>query len=66
MEEQGIEGMNQTQQHPWLVNNILFYYEREKHMGMTAREGSTSYNTKEITVKTRKTTLTDQRQQERK
>ena len=25
--------MNQTQQPPWLVNNIIFCYDREKHMG---------------------------------
>ena len=37
----------------------------EKHKGgMTARESSTFYNTKEITVKTSKLTLTDQRAQE--
>ena len=28
-----IEEMNQTQQPPWLENNILFYYEGEKCMG---------------------------------
>ena len=32
MEEQmEIKEMNQTQQLPWLANNILFYYEGEKH-----------------------------------
>ena len=34
MEEQkNIEEMNQTQQTPWLVNNILFSYEGETHTG---------------------------------
>ena len=34
MEEQKeIEEMNQTQRTPWLVNNILFSYEGERHMG---------------------------------
>ena len=32
MEEQKEKGeMNQAQQHPWLVNNILFCYEGEIH-----------------------------------
>ena len=33
MEDQEIEEMNQTQQLPWLVNNIIFCYNREKHTG---------------------------------
>ena len=34
MEEQmEIEEMNQTQPPPWLVNNILFCYEGDKHTG---------------------------------
>ena len=32
-EQMKIEKMNQTQQLPWLVNNILFCYEGEKHIG---------------------------------
>ena len=28
-----IEEMNQTQQLPWLVNNVLFCYEGDKHTG---------------------------------
>ena len=47
-----IEEMNQTQPPSWLVNNILFCYEGETHIG----NGSTSYNTKENTVITRKPT----------
>ena len=40
---------------------------KEKHiLGMTARENSTSYNTKEITVITRKPAPTDQRAHEGK
>ena len=31
-EQKEIEELNQTQL-PWLVNNILFCYEREKHTG---------------------------------
>ena len=34
MEEQvEIEQMNQTQEPPWIVNNIIFCYDGEKHMG---------------------------------
>ena len=40
-----IEEMNQTQQPPWLVNNILFCYEGEI-WGVTTRESITSYNIK--------------------
>ena len=58
--------MNQTQQHLWLVNNILFCYEGEKTWGMTARENSTSYNTKKNTVVARKPTRIDRRVQEGK
>ena len=32
-EQMEIEEMNQTQQSLWLVNNILFCYEGEKHTG---------------------------------
>ena len=32
-EKKEIKEMNQTQQPPWLVNNILFCYEVETHMG---------------------------------
>ena len=32
-EQKEIEKMNQTQQTPWLVNNILFCYEGEIHTG---------------------------------
>ena len=57
MEEQEvIEEMNQTAI-PWLLNNILFCYEGKHTWGMTVRESSTSYNTKLITVTTRKPTL---------
>ena len=28
-----IKEMNQTKQPPWLINNILFCYEEETHMG---------------------------------
>ena len=30
-EQKEVEEMNQIQQPPWLVNNILFCYEGEKH-----------------------------------
>ena len=33
MEEQEIEEIKQTQHYPWLVNNILFYYEGETKTG---------------------------------
>ena len=67
MEEQKeIEEMKQIQQPPWLVNNILFSYEGETKQGMTARESSTSYNTKKTTVITRNPTLIDQIVQEGK
>ena len=32
-EQKEREEMNQTQQPPWLVNNILFCYEAEEHTG---------------------------------
>ena len=32
-EQKEREEMNQTQQPPWLVNNILFCYEGDKHTG---------------------------------
>ena len=32
-EKKEIEEMNQTQQPPWLVNNILFCYEEKTHTG---------------------------------
>ena len=39
MEEQKkLEEMNQTQQPPWLVNNILFCYDREKHPGNDSKK----------------------------
>ena len=60
-----IEEMNQTQQPPWLVNNILFGYEGETQR-MTMRESSISCSTEENTVITWKPTLTDQRAQEGK
>ena len=45
--------MNQTQQPSWLVNT---YYSamKEKHIGNDSKRSSTSYNTKEIIVITRK------------
>ena len=55
--------MNQTQQSPWLVNDILFCYEGDKHTG---KESSTSYNIKVNTVVARKSTWMDQRAQEGK
>ena len=58
--------MNQTQPPPWFINNILFCYEKETHTGKDSKESSTSYNTKENTVITRKPTWTDQRAQEGK
>ena len=48
--------------------NSMTYYSamKDKHTWvMTARESSTSYNTNENTVITRKPTRTDQRAQER-
>ena len=67
MEEQKeMEEMNQTQLPLWLVNNIIFYYDREKHTGNDSEKNGTSYNTKETTVFLRKSTLTDQRAQTRK
>ena len=60
MEQQKeIEEMKTTKQPSQLVNNILFCYEGETHTG----NDITSYNTKKITVITRKPTLTDQRAQ---
>ena len=32
-EQKEIEEMNQTQTAPWLINNILFCYEDDKHTG---------------------------------
>ena len=55
--------MNQKQQPPWLVN-ILFYCDEEKRTRNDSEKNSTSYNTKEITVITRKPTVTNQRAQE--
>ena len=52
--------MNQTQQPPWMVNNVIFCYDREKHTGIDSGKNSTSYNTKETTVISRKSTLTNQ------
>ena len=47
MEEQKeIKEMNQTQQPTWLINDIIFFYDEEKHIG----NDCTSYNTKETTV----------------
>ena len=61
-----IEEMNQTQQPLWLVNNILFCYEGEKHTRNESEKNSTSYNTKENTVVARMPTQMDQRAQEGK
>ena len=39
MEEQKErEEMNQTQQPSWMVNNIIFCYDGEKHTGKTERK----------------------------
>ena len=32
-EQEEVKEMNQKQPAPWLVNNILFYYEGETHIG---------------------------------
>ena len=65
MEEQRkIEEMKQTQQPPWLVKTYYSAMMEKNTRRMT--ENSTSYNTKQITVLTRKPTLTDQRAQEGK
>ena len=59
-----IEEINQSQQPPCLIKNILFWYERKTQTQNSVRESSTSYNLKEITVITRKSRLTDQKAQE--
>ena len=37
-EQMDIEEMNQTQQPPWLVNNILFCYEGDKYTGNESKK----------------------------
>ena len=60
MEEQKeIEEMNQTQQPPWLVNNILFCYEEETHTLNDSQRKQHFYNTKRNAVVARNPVLTD-------
>ena len=50
-----------------MVGKQHIFCKKEKHTrGMTAKESSTSYNTKENTVITKKPTWMDQRAQEEK
>ena len=65
-EQKEREEMNQTQQPPWLVNNILFCYEGDKHTQNESEKNNTFYNTKRNTVLARKPTYTDHRAQEGK
>ena len=37
-EQKEIEEMNQTQPPPWLVNNMLFCYESDKHTGNESKK----------------------------
>ena len=60
-QQKEIEDMNQTQQPPWLVNNILFCYENYKHTG---NENEEKQHFLQHTVLARKPTQTDQRAQE--
>ena len=58
--------MNQTQKPLWLVNNILFFYECDKHTGNQSEKKTTLPTTQRETVVARKPTQTDQRSQEGK
>ena len=60
-----IEEMNQTQP-PWLVNNILFCYEGEKHTGNESKKKDHLLQNKRNMVVARKLTRLDQRAQEGK
>ena len=67
MEEQKeIEEMNQTQQLPWLVNNILFCYGGETHMENDSERKQHFPQYKEKHGNKRKSTHIDQRAQEGK
>ena len=68
MEEQKeVEEMNQTQQSPWLVYNILFCYKGETRMGNDSerKQHFLQHNREKIVI-TRKPTNTDQKTQEGK